>query len=70
LLYSQLEQQSMLQEKVSAELKINSISLIEKQIEDYGKKKVEHIQQKRELDRKIFRLNEEIAVPFISLFLA
>ncbi len=60
----------MLQEKVSAELKINSISLIEKQIEDYGKKKVEHIQQKRELDRKIFRLNEEIAVPFISLFLA
>ena len=36
--------------------------MIEKQAEDYEKKKIEQIQLKHELDRKIFRLNEEIAV--------
>ena len=35
---------------------------MEEKADDYSKKKQEQLQQKHELDKKIYKLNEEIAV--------
>ena len=52
---------------MKAELDNHQLRLLQQQMEEYAHKKVEHIQQKRRLTRRIFQLNQEIAVPPCSL---
>jgi hypothetical protein len=47
---------------VTKEIKETSINFIEKQLDSLSEKRTEQIKNKRELDKKIIQLNEELLV--------
>ncbi len=68
-IYIQFERQTQIENKISNEIKKANIGYIEKEMDAITVKKVEKVNQKRKLNRKILELREELFVFIFSYFM-